>query len=358
MTVPDAKADAIRITLPDGSAKTFDHPVTGTEIAASIGPGLAKAALAVRVDGALSDLFGTIDRDARVEIVTRKDDDALELIRHDAAHILAMAVQELYPGTQVTIGPVIDDGFYYDFARAEPFTPEDLERIEARMREIVKRDEPTRCEVWDRDAAVAHFRDMGEAYKAELIEAIPAREPIRLYFHGPWHDLCRGPHMPSTGKLGQGFKLTKLAGAYWRGDHRNPMLQRIYGTAWRDEKELAAYLHRIQEAEKRDHRRIGREMDLFHIQEEAPGMAFWHPKGWTLYRLLEAYIRRKTEAAGYVEVKTPVLIDRKLWEASGHWEKFGENMFGVEADERTYALKPMNCPGHVQVFKQGTKSYR
>jgi threonyl-tRNA synthetase len=358
MTIPEARTAEIRITLPDGSAKTFDHPVTGTEIAASIGPGLAKAALAMRVDGRLSDLFGTIDHDAKVEIVTRKDDDALELIRHDAAHILAMAVQELYPGTQVTIGPVIDDGFYYDFARAEPFTPEDLERIEARMREIVKRDEPTRCEVWDRDAAVAHFRDMGEAYKAELIEAIPAREPIRLYFHGPWHDLCRGPHMPSTGKLGQGFKLTKLAGAYWRGDHRNPMLQRIYGTAWRDEKELAAYLHRIQEAEKRDHRRIGREMDLFHIQEEAPGMAFWHPKGWTLYRLLEAYIRRKTEAAGYVEVKTPVLIDRKLWEASGHWEKFGENMFGVEADERTYALKPMNCPAHVQIFNQGLKSYR
>ena len=347
-----------KIALPDGSVREMPEGSTPADVASAIGPGLAKAALAVRVDGKVRDIFAPIDRDARIEIVTRKDEDGLDLLRHDAAHVLAMAVQELCPGTQVTIGPVIEDGFYYDFARDEPFTPEDLARIEERMREIVRRDEPTRCEVWNRHEAIRHFREIGERYKAEIIESIPGDEEIKLYFHGSWHDLCRGPHLASTGKLGQGFKLTKLAGAYWRGDPRNPQLQRIYGTAWRDEKELAAYLHRIEEAEKRDHRRLGREMNLFHIQEEAPGMVFWHPKGWTLYRALEAYIRRKVEAAGYEEVRTPVLIDRKLWEASGHWEKFRENMFTVDAEERIYALKPMNCPAHVQIFNQGLKSYR
>ena len=355
----------VKITLPDGSVRTFGTGVTGGAVAAAIGPGLAKAALAVKIDGALSDLDLPIDHDSKIAIVTRKDEtDALELIRHDAAHILAMAVQELYPGTQVTIGPVIEDGFYYDFARDTPFHPDDLPKIEAKMKEIVDRDEPTRREVWTRDDAVKHFKAMGEHYKAELIAAIPDGQDIRIYHHGPWHDLCRGPHLMSTGKIGKAFKLTKIAGAYWRGDPKNAQLQRIYGTAWRDEKELAAYLTRLEEAEKRDHRKLGREMDLFHIQEEAVGQVFWHPHGYTLYRVLENYIRRKIERADYVEVKSPQLLDRKLWEASGHWDKYRENMFIAEVDEgegkerRILAVKPMNCPAHVQIFNQGLKSYR
>ncbi|MCP1337185.1 threonine--tRNA ligase [Futiania mangrovi] len=364
MSAETAAAQDVRITLPDGSVRTYTRGVTGAEIAASIGAGLAKAALAVRIDGDLSDLDLPIGRDAEVAIVTRKDDDALELIRHDAAHLMAMAVQELYPGTQVTIGPTIQDGFYYDFAREEPFTPEDLEKIEAKMKEIVARDVPTRREVWDRRDAINHFKEIGEHYKAQIIEEIPRSEDVRIYWHGDWHDLCRGPHLMSSSKVGTAFKLTKLAGAYWRGDAKNAQLQRIYGTAWRDEKELAAYLHRIEEAERRDHRRLAREMELFHVQEEAPGMVFWHPKGWTIYLALEAYMRRRLTRARYVEVKTPQLVDRKLWEESGHWEKFREHMFTAEVDEdharekRVSALKPMNCPCHVQIFNQGLKSYR
>ncbi len=349
----------VAITLPDGSVRRFEGPVTGADVARDIGPGLAKSALAIRIDGKLRDLSTTIDGDARVAIVTPKDPDALELLRHDAAHVMAEAVKELYPETQVTIGPAIENGFYYDFARPTPFTPEDLERIEARMREIVDRDEPLVCETWDRDEAVRFFEAQGEKYKAELIAAIPAGEKITLYRQGEFIDLCRGPHLPSTGKLGKAFKLMKLAGAYWRGDARNEMLQRIYGTAWFDKKELEAYLHMLEEAEKRDHRRLGREMDLFHLQEEAVGSVFWHPHGWTLWRTIETYLRRRLEDGGYVEVKTPQLLDRSLWEASGHWDKFGENMFTVQTpDERTLAVKPMNCPCHVQIFRQGIKSYR
>jgi threonyl-tRNA synthetase len=357
-------ASSIRISLPDGSVREMTRGATGADLAAAIGPGLAKAALAMRVDGKLLDLSHALDRDASVQIVTRKDAEALELIRHDTAHILAMAVQALFPGTQVTIGPIIDDGFYYDFARNEPFTPDDFPRIEEKMREIVDRDYPTSREVWDRAQAIANFRDMGEIYKSEIIADLPASEPISIYRHGPWHDLCLGPHLPSTGKIGKAFKLTKVAGAYWRGDHRNAQLQRIYGTAWRDEKELAAYLLRLEEADKRDHRKIGREMELFHIQEEATGQIFWHPKGWALYRVLENYVRRRIATAGYLEVKTPQLVDRKLWEASGHWENYREHMFIAEVDEgdhkgkRVLAVKPMNCPGHVQIFNQGLKSYR
>ncbi len=355
-----ARSEAITITLPDGSARHYDHPVTGAEIAADIGPGLAKAALAVRVNGELRDLDRPIEADAEVAIVTRRDEaDALGLIRHDCAHILAEAVQELYPGTQVTIGPVIADGFYYDFAREAPFTPEDLEKIEARMHEIVDRDEPIRREVWERAEAIRHFRSIGEAYKAEIIEDLPADEEISIYRHGEgWLDLCRGPHMPSSKYVGHAFKLMKVAGAYWRGDHRNPMLQRIYGTAWRDEKELKAYLHRLAEAERRDHRKLGREMELFHFQEEAPGMAFWHPKGWVIYRTLERYMRAKLDRAGYLEIRTPEIVDRVLWERSGHWEKFRENMYALSIDERDYAIKPMNCPCHVQVFNRRLHSYR
>jgi len=350
---------SISISLPDGSVREFDSPVTGLALAESIGPGLAKAALAVAVDGEVRDLSRPIERDAAVKIITRKDEEALELIRHDAAHVMAQAVQELYPGTQVTIGPAIEHGFYYDFAREEHFTPEDLEKIEAKMAEIIKADEPFVREVWDRDEAVKTFTDMGEAYKAELIEGLPEDEDVSVYRQGGWYDLCRGPHLPSTGHVGKGFKLLKLAGAYWRGDAKNAMLQRIYGTAWRDPKELRTYLHQLEEAEKRDHRRLGREMDLFHFQEEAVGAAFWHPKGWTLYRTVESYMRDRLEAAGYDEVKTPTLYDRILWENSGHWEKFREHMFTVETpDERTLAVKPMNCPGHVQIFRQGIKSYR
>jgi threonyl-tRNA synthetase len=339
--------------------KQFNGPVTGAELAAAIGPGLAKAALAIKIDGEVLDLSRSIDVDSDVEIITRKTDEALELIRHDTAHVMAEAVQALYPGTQVTIGPSIENGFYYDFAREQPFTPDDLEKIEAKMLEIIKRDEPFIREEWDRDDAVRHFTDIGEKYKAQIIHDLPASETISIYRQGDWMDLCRGPHLPSTGHVGKGFKLLKLAGAYWRGDSNNEMLQRIYGTSWRDEKELKAHLTMLEEAEKRDHRRLGREMGLFHFQEEAVGSVFWHPNGWTLYRALETYIRARLERANYVEVKTPQLIDRGLWEASGHWEKFRDHMFTAETeDERIFALKPMNCPGHVQIFRQGITSYR
>ena len=349
----------VAITLPDGSVRNFDGPVTGAGLAADIGPGLAKAALAVKVDGDLHDLSRTIEADARVEIVTRDHADALDLLRHDAAHIFAEAVQELFPDTQITFGPSIEDGFYYDFHREEPFTPDDFEIMEKRMQKIVDRDEEIIREIWDRDAAIKHFSDAGESFKAEHIGTIDASADISIYRQGDWLDLCTGPHLPSTGKLGKAFKLLKLAGAYWRGDAKNPQLQRIYGTCWRSEKELKAYLHRLEEAEKRDHRRLGREMDMFHIQEEAVGSVFWHPKGWTMYRAVETYMRNRLEAAEYVEVKTPQLIDRALWERSGHWEKFRENMFTAEDEgDKVLALKPMNCPGHVQIFKQGTKSYR
>ncbi len=350
----------VAITLPDGSVRKFPGPVTGAALAADIGPGLAKAAIAAKVDGAVWDLTRPIEQDAKVAIVTRKDDDATvyDLLRHDAAHVMAAAVKELYPETQITIGPNIEDGFFYDFSRATPFQPDDLVKIEARMKEIVQRDVPVTREVWQRDKAVQYFHDMGEKYKAEIIASIPSHEDVTLYRHGDFVDLCRGPHLPSSGKLGGGFKLLKLAGAYWRGDSKNEMLQRIYGTAWRDEKELNAYLTRIEEAEKRDHRRIAKEMDLFHFQEEAAGMAFWHPNGWTLYRALEDYIRARLRKADYQEVRTPTLMDRTLWEQSGHWEKFGHHMYTTESEERTFALKPMNCPGHIQIYKQGIKSYR
>jgi threonyl-tRNA synthetase len=349
----------VAVTLPDGSVRDYDAPVTGLQIAESIGKRLAKDALAVKIDGTLRDLTTSITTDAAVEIVTRDHADTLGLIRHDAAHVMAEAVQALYPGTQVTIGPAIANGFYYDFARSEPFTPDDLEKIEAKMREIISRDARFVREVWDRDEAIRFFEDRGEKYKAELIRDLPGTEDISVYRQGEWLDLCRGPHMPSTGRIGQGFKLTKVAGAYWRGDHRNAMLQRIYGTAWRDEKELKAYLHQLEEAEKRDHRRLGREMDLFHLQEEAVGAVFWHDKGYTLWRTLENYIRARLERTGYLEVKTPQLIDRALWVASGHWEKFREAMFTTNSDEeKVLALKPMNCPAHVQIYRQGIKSYR
>ena len=346
------------ITLPDGSIRRYDAALSGADLAADIGPGLAKAALAIRVDGVMRDLAHSIDADAHVSIVTAKDEDALELIRHDAAHVMAEAVKGLYPDNQVTIGPAIENGFYYDFARAEPFTPDDLEVIEARMVEIVERDEPISREVWERDAAIAFFEDLGEIYKAEIIRDLPVGEEITLYRQGDFVDLCRGPHLPSTGRLGKAFKLMKVAGAYWRGDSRNPMLQRIYGTAWPDDKQLRAYLTMIEEAEKRDHRRVGREMGLFHFQDAAAGSVFWHPKGWTLYCTLVDYVRRRLDAVGYVEVNTPQLVDRSLWEDSGHWEKFREHMFTAESEDRVLALKPMNCPCHVQIFRQGTKSYR
>lgn len=351
---------SVSLTLPDGSLRSYPGPVSGTTLAADIGPGLAKAALAMRVDGLLVDLAHVIEQDARVDIVTRKSDDALDLLRHDCAHIMAEAVQELFPGTQVTIGPSIENGFYYDFARGEPFTTADLEVIEKRMHEIVDRNEAIAREVWDRDEAADFFLSKGEIYKAEIIRDIPAGEKISLYRQGDFIDLCRGPHLPATGKLGHGFKLMKVAGAYWRGDHRNAMLQRIYGTCWRDEKELKDYLFRLEEAERRDHRKLGREMDLFHLQEEAAGSIFWHTKGWTLYRVLENYIRRKIEVDGYEEVRTPQLVDSSLYIASGHWEMYGDNMLKVPVDEgkRMFGVKPMNCPGHVQIFKQGLVSYR
>ena len=334
--------------------------MTGATVAAAIGPGLARAALAMQLDGKTVDLATPIDHDAKIVFITRRDDAALALIRHDAAHVLAEAVQALYPGTQVTIGPAIADGFYYDFARNQPFTPEDFPAIEAKMREIVARGAPFERQVVDREEAIQFFKDKGEKYKAELIQDLPATETITLYRQGDWIDLCRGPHMRTTADVGTAFKLMKVAGAYWRGDHRNAMLSRIYGTAWRDQKELDAHLHMLEEAERRDHRRIGKDMDLFHIQEEAVGSVFWHPKGWKLYRTAETYMRRRLDAAGYQEVKTPQLVDRALWEASGHWEKFREHMFvtQVQDEDKFLALKPMNCPCHVQIFRQGLRSYR
>ncbi|AAW60597.1 threonine--tRNA ligase [Gluconobacter oxydans] len=348
------------ITLPDGSVRTFDGTVTGTTIAASIGPGLAKAAMAMEVDGKPVDIGTEISSDASVKFITRKDEDALEMIRHDAAHVLAEAVQSLWPETQVTIGPSIKDGFYYDFSREKPFTPEDFPAIEAKMREIVAANTPFVREVWDRDDAIRFFEEKGEDFKAQLIQDLPEDEQISIYRQGEWLDLCRGPHLRTTGDVGTAFKLMRVAGAYWRGDHRNPMLTRIYGTAWRDKKELDAHLLRLEEAEKRDHRRIGREMDLFHIQEEAVGQIFWHRKGWRLYTVLQDYMRRAQERNNYEEVRTPQLVDRALWEASGHWDKYRENMFiaTVEDEDKTLALKPMNCPCHVQIFRHGLRSYR
>jgi threonyl-tRNA synthetase len=346
------------VTLPDGSQRRFDHPVTVDEVAGDIGPGLRKAALAGRVNGKLVDTSYVIDADAHLAIVTDKDPDGLEVIRHSTAHLLAQAVKELFPAAQVTIGPVIEDGFYYDFSYERPFTPEDLAAIEAKMTELARADQKVNRRVMPRDEAVKFFRNLGELYKAEIIAAIPGKEEISLYGQGNWVDLCRGPHVPSTGKL-KAFKLTKLAGAYWRGDSRNEMLQRIYGTAWADKKQLDAYLQRLEEAEKRDHRRIGKDLDLFHLQEEAPGAVFWHPKGWTVFQSLIAYMRERQGAAGYEEVSAPELLDASLWRQSGHLEKFGENMYLTKTpDERVYAIKPMNCPGHVQIFRHGLRSYR
>jgi len=349
----------VAVTLPDGSRREFPGPLTGAELAAAIGPGLAKAAIAVKIDGKPRDLSALIDRDAAVAIITPNTPEGVEILRHDAAHVMAEAVKELYPEAQVTFGPATETGFYYDFARAEPFTPEDLARIEERMREIVRRDEPIAREVWDRDKAVAFFDGIGERYKAEYIGEIAAQEEISLYRQGKFVDLCVGPHLPSTGRLGQAFKLMNVAGAYWRGDPKNPQLQRVYGTAWPSQKELDQYLFRLEEAERRDHRKLGRELDLFHLQEEAVGSVFWHPKGWTLYRTIEDYMRRRLDATGYQEVRGPLLLDRSLWEASGHWDNFRENMFIAESrDERVLAVKPMNCPGHVLIFRNRLRSYR
>lgn len=364
----------IHVTLPDGSKRELEAPMTGAEFAGSIAKSLQKKAIAVKIDGEVRDLSALIETDVAVEVITPDTEDGVEILRHDAAHVMAQAVQELYPGTQVTIGPVIENGFFYDFARDEPFSLDDLEKIEQRMKEIVDRNLEIVREVWDRDEAVKYFKDIGEDYKAEIIASIPADEEISIYRQGDWLDMCRGPHLPSTAKLGKAFKLTKLAGAYWRGDSNNEMLQRIYGTAWATEKELKAYLHMIEEAEKRDHRKLGQEMDLFHFQVEAQGSVFWHPKGFTIYNQLEAYIRRRLQSADYKEIKTPQLIDNKLWEASGHWGKYRENMFVVPdeipnteeegpvvseaAFDKLMALKPMNCPAHVQVFNHGIKSYR
>jgi threonyl-tRNA synthetase len=346
------------VTLPDGSQRPFDHPVTVDEVAASIGAGLRKAALAGRVDGRLVDTSFVIDHDAKVAIVTDKDPDGIDVIRHSTAHLLAQAVKELFPDAQVTIGPVIEDGFYYDFSYERPFTTEDLAAIEAKMAELAKADQKVTRRVMPRDEAVKFFTGLGEIYKAEIIAGIPEKEEIGLYGQGDWVDLCRGPHVPSTGKL-KAFKLMKVAGAYWRGDSRNEMLQRIYGTAWADKKQLDEYLHRLEEAEKRDHRRIGRELNLFHLQEEAPGAVFWHPKGWQVFQSLITYMRQRQTAAGYREVNSPELMDASLWQQSGHLEKFGANMFLTKTpDERLYAIKPMNCPGHIQIFKHGLTSYR
>jgi threonyl-tRNA synthetase len=347
------------IQLPDGTVRQFDSPVSGMEIAASIGKGLARDAVAIRVNGELWDVAREIASDASIEIITRESADGLELLRHDAAHVLAEAVKELWPETQVTIGPAIENGFYYDFAREEPFTPEDLVTIEERMKEIVDRDESIHREVWKRDDAIAFFRGQGEEYKAQIVEDIPQNETLTLYRQGNFVDLCRGPHLPSTGKLGKAFHLTRVSGAYWRGDAKNAMLQRIYGTAWANDKQLRQYLQQLEEAEKRDHRRLGRTMDLFHFQEEAPGAVFWHPNGWALFQKLIEYMRQRQNEAGYREVNTPELMDRSLWEASGHWESFGEHMYTTDTvDGRNFAIKPMNCPGHVQLFKQGLTSYR
>ena len=347
------------ISLPDGSVRSFDAPVTPADVAMDIGPGLAKAALLAVVDGEEWDLTRPVDTDVKMALITAKDDAALALIRHDCAHVMAEAVLELYPETQVTIGPAIENGFYYDFHREKAFSEDDLASIEKRMHEIVDRDEAITRAVWTRDEAVAFYEKNNEPFKVELVAAIPAEETVTFYKQGNFIDLCRGPHLPSTGKLGHAFKLMKVAGAYWRGDSDRPMLQRIYGTAWRTEKELNAYLHMLEEAEKRDHRKLGKQLDLFHLQEEAAGSVFWHSKGWFIYREIESYVRRRLEQAGYGEVKTPQLVDRTLWEASGHWDKFRENMFTAQSeDERTLALKPMNCPCHVQIFRQGIKSYR
>lgn len=347
------------IQFPDGSERQFDAGVTAMDIANDISSGLAKNAVAARVNDELWDLTREIEGDATVEIITRDSEDGLELLRHDAAHVMAEAVKEIWPETQVTIGPAIENGFYYDFARDESFTPEDLETIEARMRDIVARDETIIREVWDRDEAISFFRDQGEVYKAEIIEDLPADETITLYRQGEFIDLCRGPHLPSTARLGSAFKLTRVSGAYWRGDSSNPMLQRIYGTAWANDKQLRVYLKQLEEAERRDHRRLGRIMDLFHFQEEAPGAVFWHPRGWSLFKKLIEYMRARQAEAGYDEVSTPEIMDRSLWEASGHWQSFGEHMFTTDTEDgRKYAIKPMNCPGHVQVFKQGITSYR
>ena len=347
------------ISLPDGSVKEFDQAVTPYEVAASIGAGLAKAAMGAYVNDAAWDLTRPIAEDAALRLITNRDEDALELVRHDCAHIMAEAVLELFSETQVTIGPAIENGFYYDFYRETSFTPEDLEAIEKRMHEIVDRDEEIVRGTWTRDEAVAFYKEKNEPFKVELVEAIPQGETVSHYTQGNFIDLCRGPHLPSTGRAGHAFKLMKVAGAYWRGDSNNQMLQRIYGTAWLNDKDLAAYLHMLEEAEKRDHRKLGRALDFFHMQEEATGSVFWHPRGWVLYRAIESYLRRRLDAAGYHEVKTPQLIDRSLWEASGHWDKFGDNMFTAHSeDDRTLALKPMNCPGHVQIYRQGIKSYR
>lgn len=347
------------LTLPDGSVRNFDASVTGLQLANDIGPGLAKAALIVLVDGVECDLDHEITQDSNVSLITRSDELALKLIRHDCAHVMAAAVQELFPETQVTIGPSIENGFYYDFFRKTPFAQDDLETIEKRMHELVDRDDKVKREVWNRERAIEHYKGLNEPFKVELVESIPEGEVLSFYRQGNFLDLCRGPHAPSTRHIGHAFKLMSVAGAYWRGDSSKPMLQRIYGTAWPDEKKLKAYLLMLEEAEKRDHRRLGRELDLFHMQEEAVGSIFWHEKGWTLYREIETHVRRRLEAGSYREVKTPQLIDRALWEASGHWDKFRENMFTAESeDDRTLALKPMNCPGHVQIYKQGIKSYR
>ena len=347
------------ITLPDGKQLSFSESVTGFQLAEKISKSLSKQALIISVDGQLKDLDFKIEKDSKVKIFTSKDKEGLETIRHDTAHILAMAVQELFPGTQVTIGPVIEDGFYYDFARKEPFTQEDLEKIENKMKDIVDRNEKTYREVWKRNDAIKHFKNNGEHYKAEIINSIPEGEEVSIYFHGKWHDLCRGPHLSSTGKIGKYFKLTKVSGAYWRGDSNNEMLQRVYGTSWSTQKELDAYLNRIEEAEKRDHRKLGKEMDLFHFREESPGSVFWHEKGWNLFQKLISYMRTKQDHAGYKEINTPEILDRTLWEKSGHWEKFGANMYtSTTPDEKVFAIKPMNCPGCVQVFNQGLKSYR
>jgi len=349
----------VNVTLPDGSVRQFEAPVTVAQVASSIGAGLAKAALAGRVNGKLVDTSHLIDSDVQLAIVTAKDAEALDLIRHDAAHVMAQAVQELYPGTQVTIGPSIEDGFYYDFAREQPFTPDDLVSIEKRMDEIVKRDLPIQREVWEREDAKKAFAALGETYKVQIIdEVIPAGEELSIYRQGDWFDVCRGPHLPSTGKLPRAFKLMKLAGAYWRGDSKNPMLQRIYGTAWAKKEDLEAYLHRLEEAEKRDHRKLAKQLDLLHMQDEAPGMVFWHPKGWIVWQQIEQYMRQKFVEYGYQEVRTPAVMDKSLWEKSGHWDNYRDNMFTTASENRDYAVKPMNCPGHVQIFNSGLHSYR
>ena len=349
----------LTITLPDGNTLDFPKKVTGLDVAEKISKSLAKQAIVISVDGELKDLDFIIEKNCSIKIFTSKNEEGLETIRHDTAHILAMAVQELFPGTQVTIGPVIENGFYYDFARKESFTEEDLIKIENKMKEIVDRNEKTKREVWDRDKAIKHFKEKGEIYKAELIESIPKDEDVSIYFHGDWHDLCRGPHLTSTGKIGKFFKLTKVSGAYWRGDSNNEMLQRIYGTSWASQKDLDNYLHRLEEAEKRDHRKLGKEMDLFHFREESPGSVFWHEKGWALFQKLINYMRMKQDIAGYKEINTPEVLDRSLWEKSGHWEKFGANMYtSTTPDEKIFAIKPMNCPGCVEVFNQGLKSYK